>query len=100
MASRSSSNGITCPPNFMGIYPSFQKLLDRQAGDLISQLLFLESRLNKTELPATRVGMQIIQHFSNTWCIEKSSRLEVRKWRRQKFQYCALFHSIKTISMY
>jgi hypothetical protein len=45
-------NGITSVPNFMKIYQSFQKLLvgDRQTGDLISVLLFLESRLNILKL--------------------------------------------------
>jgi hypothetical protein len=40
-------NGITCLPIFMNVYHSVQKLLvgDRQTGDLISLLSFLESRL-------------------------------------------------------
>jgi hypothetical protein len=43
-------------PNFMKIYQSVQKLLaentetDRQTGDLISPLSFLENRLNMYEL--------------------------------------------------
>jgi hypothetical protein len=43
--------GITSVPNFMKIYQAFQKLLvgdtqtDRQTGDLISLLSFLEIRL-------------------------------------------------------
>jgi hypothetical protein len=42
-------NGITSIPNFMKIYPAVKKLLvaDRQTGDLISLLSFLESRLKK-----------------------------------------------------
>jgi hypothetical protein len=41
-------NRTTCLQNFMKIYQSVQKLLmgtDRQTGDLISLLAFLESRL-------------------------------------------------------
>jgi hypothetical protein len=49
--------GITSVPNFMKIYQAFQMLLvgkkdrqhrytDRQTGDMISLLIFLESRLN------------------------------------------------------
>jgi hypothetical protein len=46
-------NGTTSVPNFMKLYQAFEKLLvggthrrtDRQTGDLISLLSFLESRL-------------------------------------------------------
>jgi hypothetical protein len=42
-------NGITSIQNFMKSYQAVQKLLvgDRQTGDLISLLSFLESRLKK-----------------------------------------------------
>jgi hypothetical protein len=48
-------NGITSVPNFMKMYHTVQKLLvgetqtdrDRQTGDLISLLSFLEIRLYK-----------------------------------------------------
>jgi hypothetical protein len=41
-------NGISYVPNFIKIYQAVQKLIagtHRQTGDLISLLLFLESRL-------------------------------------------------------
>jgi hypothetical protein len=51
------NNGITCLPNYIKIYLSFQKILgghretdsnrDRQTDDLISLLSFLGSRLIK-----------------------------------------------------
>jgi hypothetical protein len=41
-------NGITSVPNFMKIYQVLQK--DRQTGDLISLLSFLESRLKSWSL--------------------------------------------------
>jgi hypothetical protein len=51
IASKVPLNGITSVPNFMKIYQAVQRLLggdiqtDRQTGDLISLLSFLESRL-------------------------------------------------------
>jgi hypothetical protein len=67
-------NAITSIPNFMKIYQAVQKLLvgdtDRQTGDLISLLSFLESRLKielETNFRATK-NYSTGRGFEYCWC--------------------------------
>jgi hypothetical protein len=65
-------NGITSVPNLMKIYQMVQKLLvgdtNRQTGDLISLLSFLESRLKiKAFLTYFRVIVYKSKPISNSY---------------------------------